>query len=71
MEKGYQSKYLAYDGERGKARVAVLSKTLNKLCRKCGMEEFNTHIIRKSFASALSKCPVFYIIGNTKQFPMI
>lgn len=56
-EKGYQSKYLAYDGERGKARVAVLSKTLNKLCRKCGMEEFNTHIIRKSFASALSKCP--------------
>lgn len=55
--KGYKSKYLAYDGETLNARAAAMAEILNKLCEKADIQEFHSHIIRKSFASALSKCP--------------
>lgn len=56
-EKGYQSQYLAYDGEDTRARVKSMSRILKRLCEKTDIDEFTSHIIRKSFATALSCCP--------------
>lgn len=53
----YKSKYLAYDGKDVRARAKALADTLDKLCNKAGVKKFNSHNIRKSFASALSRCP--------------
>lgn len=56
-EKGYRSKYLAYDGENLRARTREMAYTLQKLCDRSDHDYFNSHIIRKSFASNLSRCP--------------
>ena len=56
-EKGYKSQYLAYDGEDARARVKSMSRILKRLCEKTDIDDFTSHIIRKSFATALSCCP--------------
>lgn len=56
-EKGYRSQYWAYDGRYVKDRAASLTDALSKICNKSEIEYFHSHIIRKSFATALSKCP--------------
>lgn len=56
-EKGYRSKYLAYDGENIRARTRAMTDILRKLCERSEVEYFNSHIIRKSFATNLSRCP--------------
>lgn len=55
--KNYRSKYLAYDGEDVRSRTGELSRTLEELCKKVDIKEFHSHIIRKTFASSLSKSP--------------
>lgn len=55
--KGYRSGYLAYDGEDAKARVKSMSRILKRLCARTEVDDFTSHIIRKSFATALSCCP--------------
>lgn len=55
--KNYRSKYLAYDGEDVRSRANALARTLEGLCQKVDISEFHSHIIRKTFASSLSKSP--------------
>lgn len=55
-EKGYESQYLAYDGDDIKARAKSMAKILKRLCEKTEIDDFTSHIIRKSFATALSCC---------------
>lgn len=59
---GYKNQYLAYDG-RDTVRVRSLDRTLRKLCRHCDVKYFNTHMIRKTFATMLheSGMPTRYI----------
>ncbi|MCM1233134.1 MAG: site-specific integrase [Ruminococcus flavefaciens] len=59
---GYESPYLAYDG-RDTILVRSLDRTLRKLCRYCEVSYFNTHMIRKTFATMLhaSGMPTRYI----------
>lgn len=59
---GYKSQYLAYDG-RDTILVRSLDRTLRKLCRYCNVKYFNTHMIRKTFATMLheSGMPTRYI----------
>lgn len=59
---GYESPYLAYDG-RDTILVRSLDRTLRKLCRYCDVNYFNTHMIRKTFATMLhaSGMPTRYI----------
>lgn len=59
---GYKNQYLAYDG-RDTVRVRSLDRTLRKLCRYCDVKYFNTHMIRKTFATMLheSGMPTRYI----------
>lgn len=59
---GYESQYLAYDG-RDTVLVRSLDRTLRKLCRYCDVKYFNTHMIRKTFATMLheSGMPTRYI----------
>ena len=59
---GYESQYLAYDG-RDTILVRSLDRTLRKLCRYCDVKYFNTHMIRKTFATMLheSGMPTRYI----------
>ena len=59
---GYKSQYLAYDG-RDTILVRSLDRTLRKLCRYCDVKYFNTHMIRKTFATMLheSGMPTRYI----------
>lgn len=49
---GYKSPYLAYDG-RDTIMVRSLDRTLRRLCNLCGITYFNSHGIRKTFASML------------------
>lgn len=58
----YESPYLAYDG-RDTILVRSLDRTLRKLCSYCGVNYFNTHMIRKTFATMLhaSGMPTRYI----------
>lgn len=49
---GYNSTYLCYDG-RDTIMVRSLDGTLRKLLDKCQIPRFNTHAIRKSFATIL------------------
>lgn len=51
-EMGYDSPYLCYDG-RDTVMVRSLDRTLRKLLVKCNIAYFNTHAIRKSFATIL------------------
>ena len=59
---GYSSPYLVYDG-RDTILVRSLDRTLRKLCRYCDVKYFNTHMIRKTFATMLhaSGMPTRYI----------
>lgn len=58
-DKGYKSNYLAYDGERStlKTRTHNMIVTWERLQRKLNIEPCNTHVIRKTFATSLSKSP--------------
>lgn len=58
-EKGYRSNYLAYDGERStvKTRSHTLIVAWERLQKRLNMEPCNTHVIRKTFATSLSKSP--------------
>lgn len=58
----YDNQYLAYDGK-GTILVRSLDRTLRKLCRYCSVNYFNTHMIRKTFATMLhaSGMPTRYI----------
>lgn len=49
---GYSSPYLAYDGV-DCILVRSLDRTLRRLCKLCEVNYFNTHAIRKAFASML------------------
>lgn len=48
----YDSPYLCYDGV-DVVRVTSLDHTLRKLCRLCEVPYFNSHAIRKTFATRL------------------
>lgn len=58
----YENQHLAYDGK-GTILVRSLDRTLRKLCQYCGITYFNTHMIRKTFATMLhaSGMPTRYI----------
>lgn len=58
-EKGYRSNYLAYDGERStlKTRSHTLIVAWEKLQKRLNLDPCNTHVIRKTFATSLSKSP--------------
>lgn len=49
---GYDSPYLAYDGA-DTILVRSLDRTLRRLCQLCDVEYFNSHAIRKTFATML------------------
>lgn len=48
----YESEYLAYDGTQT-VLVRSLDRTLRRVCALCGMRYFNSHEIRKTFATML------------------
>lgn len=48
----YASDFLAYDGV-DSVLVRSIDRTLRKLCMLCGIDVFNSHLIRKAFASKL------------------
>lgn len=50
---GYESEYLAYDGHDSGVLVRSLDRTLRRLCKLSGVTYFNTHMIRKTYASKL------------------
>lgn len=54
---GYTSPFLAYDGDNAKARTKSMARILKRLCERTNVDDFTSHIIRKSFATALSCCP--------------
>lgn len=49
---GYENRPLAYDGTTT-ILVRSLDRTLRRLCNLCGINYFNTHKIRKTFATML------------------
>lgn len=49
---GYNSPFLVYDGT-CTIRLRSLDRTLRRLCSLCGISCFNSHLIRKTFASTL------------------
>lgn len=49
---GYHSPFLVYDGT-DTIRLRSLDRTLRRLCDLCGIPAFNSHKIRKTFASML------------------
>lgn len=49
---GYNSTYLCYDGA-DVIRVRSLDRTLRRLCKLCATPEYNSHLIRKTFATTL------------------
>lgn len=49
---GYETPYLVYDG-REVIRVRSLDTCLRRLCKLCDIEYFNSHEIRKTFATVL------------------
>jgi len=59
---GYKDRCLAYDG-RNTILVRSLDRTLRKLCKYSNVSYFNTHMIRKTFATMLhaSGMPTRYI----------
>lgn len=58
----YNNRCLAYDGK-STILVRSLDRTLRKLCQYCEINYFNTHMIRKTFATMLhaSGMPTRYI----------
>lgn len=59
---GYKNQCLAYDGK-STILVRSLDRTLRRLCQRCNIRYFNTHMIRKTFATMLhaSGMPTRYI----------
>lgn len=51
-EKKYDSPYLCYDGD-DTILVRSLDRTLRRLCQLCDVPYFNSHMIRKTFATRL------------------
>lgn len=51
-ECGYDTPYLCYDGNET-IKVRSLDRTLRRLCDLCEVKYFNTHLIRKTFATML------------------
>lgn len=51
-ECGYDTPYLCYDGQ-DTIKVRSLDRTLRRLCDLCEVKYFNTHLIRKTFATML------------------
>lgn len=51
-ECGYDTPYLCYDGHET-IKVRSLDRTLRRLCELCEVRYFNTHLIRKTFATML------------------
>lgn len=51
-ECGYDTPYLCYDGH-DTIKVRSLDRTLRRLCSLCEVKYFNTHLIRKTFATML------------------
>lgn len=51
-ECGYDTPYLCYDGH-DTIKVRSLDRTLRRLCDLCEVKYFNTHLIRKTFATML------------------
>lgn len=49
---GYKSEYLCFDGL-NTIRVRSLDRTLTRLCKLCCTKHYNSHLIRKTFASVL------------------
>ena len=49
---GYHSAFLVYDGA-DTIRIRSLDRTLRRLCSLCGINHFNSHVIRKTFATML------------------
>lgn len=52
QEHNYDSDYLCYDGN-NTIMVRSLDRTLRKLCALCSIKYFNSHAIRKTFATTL------------------
>lgn len=52
LENKYDSPYLVYDGA-DTIRVRSLDRTLRRLCKLCEIDYFNSHCIRKTFATML------------------
>lgn len=48
----YESEYLAFDGTQT-VLIRSLDRTLRRLCNLCGVRYFNSHEIRKTFATML------------------
>lgn len=49
---GYKSTYLCYDGA-DVIRIRSLDRTLRRLCKLLSTPEYNSHLIRKAFATTL------------------
>lgn len=49
---GYKSAYLCYDGAEV-IRVRSLDRALRRLCKLCSTPQYNSHLIRKTFATTL------------------
>ncbi len=49
---GYDTPYLCYDGQ-DCIKVRSLDRTLRRLCELCEVQYFNSHLIRKTFATVL------------------
>lgn len=54
---GYDSSYLCYDGTET-IRTRSLARTLTRLCKITGVQAFNFHLIRKTYASTLHMCNI-------------
>lgn len=54
---GYDSPYLCYDGT-DTIRTRSLARTLTRLCKLTGVQPFNFHLIRKTYASTLHMCGI-------------
>lgn len=66
---GYKSKFLAYDGQ-DVVFVRSLDRTLRRLCKLCKVEYFESHRIRKTFASNLhdagiSTKKISFLLGHS------
>lgn len=57
-EKGYHSEYICYDGNPDISMSVSLDRTLELMCKQCGVQYFNSHLIRKSFATNLHEVDI-------------
>lgn len=57
-KQGYHSEYICYDGNPNISMVVSLDRTLELMCKQCGVQYFNSHLIRKSFATNLHEVDI-------------